>query len=106
VGNDLAHGLLHLRFLADVEGMCLAGATGGLDLALHRRELVGLAAGDHDVGAKSRDLVGRAATDAAAAASDDDGLALKQPRLEDRAVRHVSSRPPERPFSGLYLTFT
>ena len=66
-------------------------AAGCLDLALHRGELLGLAAGDHDMRAQRRDLVRRAAADAAAAAGDDDGLALKQPRLEDRAIRHVSS---------------
>ena len=77
-----------------------------LDLGLHGGELVGLAAGDHDMRAERGDLVRRAAADAAAAAGDDDGLALKQPRLEDRAIRHVSSGRPERPFIGLYLTFT
>ena len=95
---------LDLRFLADVEGMRLAAAARRFDLGLHRGELVGLAAGDHDMRAERCDLVRRAAADAAAAAGDDDGLAFKQPRLEDRAIRHVSS--PERPFIGLYLTFT
>ena len=90
-GDDCGHRLLDLSFLANVEGMRLARAAGGLDLAFHRGELVGLAAGDHDVGAQRGDLVRRAAADAAAAAGDEDGLALKQPRFEDRAVRHVSS---------------
>jgi hypothetical protein len=70
----------------------LAGAAGRLDLGLHRRELLGLAAGDGDVGAERRDLVRGAAADAAAAAGHDHGPAVKQPRLEDRAIRHPSSR--------------
>ena len=65
--------------------------AGGLDLAFHLGELVGLAAGDHDMGAQRRDLVRRAAADAAAAAGHDHGLAFKQSRFEDRAIRHVSS---------------
>jgi hypothetical protein len=68
-----------------------AGAARRLDLGLNRCELLGLASGDHDMGAQGRDFVRRAAADAAAAAGHDDGLALKQPRFEDRAIRHVSS---------------
>src|SRR4029450_13456923 len=75
---------LYLRFPADVEGLRLAGAARRFDLALPRGELVELAAGDRDVRAERGDLVRRAAADAAAAAGDDDGLAFKQPRLEDR----------------------
>src|SRR6266849_840898 len=45
-GDDRGHRLLDLSFLANVEGMRLARAAGGLDLAFHRGELVGLAAGD------------------------------------------------------------
>ena len=90
-GDDRGDRFLDLRFLADVEGVRLAGAAGRLDLALHDGELLGLAAGDDDMRAERRDLVRGAAADAAAAAGDDDGLAGEQPRLEDRAIRHVSS---------------
>ena len=70
--------LLHLRFFADVEGVRLAGTAGRLDLALHHVELLRLAAGDRHMRAEGRELVRGAAADAAAAAGDDDGPALKQ----------------------------
>jgi hypothetical protein len=85
------HPINEVLFKTAVHGPIIRKETGCLDLGLHGGELVGLAAGDHDMRAQRRDLVRRAAADAAAAAGDDDGLALKQPRLEDRAVRHVSS---------------
>src|SRR6187401_1496199 len=103
-GHDRADRFLDLGFLANVESVRLAAAAGRLDLALHGLQLLGLAAGDHDMRAERGKLVRRAAADAAAAAGHNHGLAGEQSRLEDRAIRHVSSA--ERPFTGLYLTFT
>jgi hypothetical protein len=81
-GDDLADRLLHLGLFADVEGVDLAGTARRFDLGLHGAEFLGLAAGDHDMGAQRRDFVRRAAADAAAAAGHDDGLALNSPGLK------------------------
>lgn len=77
--------------LSAYAGNLLLGRGLNLDLAGIQWKSLGLAAGDNDVGAEGGDLVRRAAADAAAAAGDDHGLAVEQSRLEDRAIRHVSS---------------
>ena len=77
---------LHLRLLADVADVGRADAAGVLDLALHRRELVGLAADDGDRGAERRQLVRGAAADPRAAAGDQRDLAAHQAGREDRSV--------------------
>jgi hypothetical protein len=54
-----------------------------LDLRLHFRQFFGSAAEDRDIGAERHQFVCGATADPAAAAGDDDHLALEQIRSED-----------------------
>ena len=91
-GDDRGDRLLDLRFLADVEGVRLAACRRPpRSRPSPSASFSGLRPVITTCAPKRRDLVRGAAADAAAAAGHDHGLAVKQSRLEDRAIRHVSS---------------
>ena len=77
------------RLLADVarDGVSDLSAV-LLDLGCTCVELFGGAADDRDIRAERRQLVRGATSDTAAAAGDDDRLALEEIRPEDRLIWH------------------
>jgi hypothetical protein len=81
----------HRFLVADVADRDPACAAVGTDLGLGGRELLGLAADEHDTCAERSELVRGTATDAAAAAGDDDQLLAEQVRAEHALVGHGGS---------------
>ena len=78
----------HHRLIADIANLGQDLPAVLLDLRLHFRQFFGGAAEDRDISAEGHQLVCGATADAAAAAGDDDRLALEEIRPEDRLIRH------------------
>src|SRR3984893_18919148 len=78
----------HHRFVPDIANLRKDLSAVLLDLRLHLCQFFGGATEDRDVGAERGKLVCGATTDAAATPRDDNHLALKEIRPEDRLIRH------------------